>query len=329
MKRDNINYFAVGLFVLVLLTAFFIALYKITGRTGPTDQYYVTYQNVAGIKYGTAVLYEGFQIGQVEDIEPTRDSGQTRYKLKFTVIKDWQIPEDSIAKIIASGLLAAISINIYEGSSTVALNPGDFIKGREAASIFAAVNEVAADLHELSRDGIRPLIDNVNTHIDAIAKELTGLITEDVRPMVSNINKELEQNILDDLKTLLDSLNDGAARLVILLDDDNQENVEHLLTNMDQASGTLNNLLLRMEGTRASMDNILGNINSLVETNEGNINASITDMRNSLDIVAQHINAIIHHMEGSSRNIHELSRQVRENPSLILKGSPQPNEGEQ
>ncbi len=77
------------------------------------------------------------------------------------------------------------------------------------------------------------------------------------------------------------------------------------------------------------MDNILGNINSLVETNEGNINASITDMRNSLDIVAQHINAIIHHMEGSSRNIHELSRQVRENPSLILKGSPQPNEGEQ
>ena len=70
MKRENINYLAVGLFVIVIMSAFFVVVYKITGRTGPTDHYFVTYDNVTGIKYGTPVSYEGYQVGQVELIEP-------------------------------------------------------------------------------------------------------------------------------------------------------------------------------------------------------------------------------------------------------------------
>ena len=33
-------------------------------------KYFVTYNNVSGIKYGTPVAFEGYQVGQVEIIEP-------------------------------------------------------------------------------------------------------------------------------------------------------------------------------------------------------------------------------------------------------------------
>jgi len=326
MKRENINYLVVGVFVLTMLAVFLVVLYKITGRTGPTDEYYVNYSNVTGIKYGTPVLYEGFQIGQVEKIEPVRDQERTRYRLTLSIVKDWNIPSDSIASVIASGLLSAITIDIKEGISKTMLAPGDMIQGREAENIFAAVNEVASDIRELSRDSIKPLIDNLNTRIEIVADDLTKLTTESIRPLIDNINQKLDQQVFNDMLALLDKLNEGADRLLILLDDDNQQNFDQFLVNMESASVALNDLLFRIEETRAAMNYVLINIDGLVVDNRENIKTSIKDLQKSLNIVSGNINAIIHHLEGSSRNIHELSRQVRENPGLILKGSPQPEE---
>ena len=65
MKRENINYTVVGSFVLIIAVCFFVFLYQVTGSSGPTDKYYVTYKNVSGIKFGTPVSFGGYQIGQV------------------------------------------------------------------------------------------------------------------------------------------------------------------------------------------------------------------------------------------------------------------------
>jgi len=100
MKRENINYIAVGTFVLIITASFFVFLYQVTGSSGPTDNYYVTYNNVTGIKFGTPVLFDGYQVGQVESIEPIRTQGDTRYRLKLSIQQDWPVPEGSIAKIV-------------------------------------------------------------------------------------------------------------------------------------------------------------------------------------------------------------------------------------
>jgi phospholipid/cholesterol/gamma-HCH transport system substrate-binding protein len=113
-----------------------------------------------------------------------------------------------------------------------------------------------------------------------------------------------------------------------LLDDTNINNLNQFLDNMETASSTLNGLLDRIEETRAAMNGVLIDIDHLVIDNQENIKGSVDDLRISLDVVSQNINAIIYHMEGSARNVHELSRQVRENPGLILKGSPQPDKEE-
>lgn len=326
MKRENINYLVVGVFVLTMLVAFLVILYKITGRTGPTDNYYVTYSNVTGIKYGTPVLYEGFQIGQVESIEPVREPGQTRYRLTLSVAKDWGIPSDSIASIVASGLLSAITIDIKEGKSQTMLVPGDMLEGREAANIFTVVNDVAGELQELSRNNLKPLITNLNYQIESLGNELRDLTTHSIRPMIDNINQKFNEQVVTDLTTLLEKLNENADRLLSLLDDQNQNNLDQFLVNMQTASVALNDLLFRIEDTRAAMNEVLIDIDGLVTDNRQNFKTSINDLQKTLGTVSDNINSIVYHMEGSSRNMHELSRQLRENPGLILDSSPQPDE---
>ena len=77
------------------------------------------------------------------------------YQLQLSIQRDWPVPEDSVAKIVASGLLAAVTIDIEEGISDSLLDPKSEIESREAANLFAAVNEVAEDIRSLSNDGIK------------------------------------------------------------------------------------------------------------------------------------------------------------------------------
>lgn len=329
MKRDNINYLVVGIFVLAVMAAFLVVMYKVTGRTGLTDTYYVEYGNVTGVKYGTPVLYEGYQVGQVEEIQPRREGGRTRYVLALAITRDWTIPSDSIATLVASGLLSAITVEIKEGSSTELLEPGEYLQGRDAVGIFNAVNEVAGELQALSRDTLRPMAENLNAQINHLSAELQDLITHSVRPLFDNMNEKLDEKIFSDLTDLLAKLNDSSDRLLVLLDDRNLNNLSTFLDNMKTGSNTFNDLLDRIEETRAAMNGVLIDIDRLVTDNRENLRSAITDLRETLDAVAQNVNAIVYHLEGSSRNVHELSRQLRENPSLILRSSPQTEAGEE
>ncbi len=328
MKRDTINYTMVGIFVVTMAVLFFIVLYKITGRTGPTDEYYSEYANVTGVKYGTPVLYEGFQVGQVEEIKPLRSEGKTRYRVKITVEKEWPIPEDSIATMIASGLLSAITIDIEEGQSNRILKPGSLIKSREAANIFDAVNDVATELQDLSKGSIKPLINNLNREILALSNDLRSLTTESIKPAVEKIGRRLDDEVISDLVNLIKKLNESADRLLIVLDDNNQQNLDDFLSNMNSASSTLNEVIFRIEDTRAAMNQVLLNVDGVVSDNKEHIKGSMADLEKSLTAISDNIDTILYHMDGSSRNMHELSRQLRENPSLIIKSSPQ-NEEEQ
>jgi phospholipid/cholesterol/gamma-HCH transport system substrate-binding protein len=225
---------------------------------------------------------------------------------------------------VASGLLSAITIDIKEGTNNKMLEPGDTLKGREATSIFDAVNEVATDISELSKEGIRPLIDNINTHINKIGGQLTDLIADDVKPMMERLDDE----VVTDLKDLFARLIVSADHLQNFLSEENQDNVSLFLYNVETASGSLNELLGNLDETRIVINDILGKIDHVVDENDENLHASISDLQKSLEVVSQNINSIVHNIEGSSRNVNELTREVRENPSLILKSSPQPEKEE-
>ena len=85
MKRDTVNYVLVGGFVVLMALAFVVLLFAVTGRSGPTDTYFVYYRNVSGLKFGTGVFYEGYRVGQIERIEPVAMEEGMRYRVELSV----------------------------------------------------------------------------------------------------------------------------------------------------------------------------------------------------------------------------------------------------
>jgi phospholipid/cholesterol/gamma-HCH transport system substrate-binding protein len=318
MKRDTINYFAVGVFVIALFAMFLLALYRITGSTGATDEFYVTYANVAGIKFGTPVLYEGYQVGQVENIEPRFPDGDTRYRLTLSVRKGWRIQQDSVAHIEASGLLSTVSIDIKKGKSTSVLAPGAEINGMQSSDLFTTVNHVAEDIRDLAHNSLRPLLDKLNNQVDLIAGDIREITSGNIKPMFR-----------DQVFPLMKKLNASADRLARVLSDTNLDNVDSTLANLQAASSEADTLMQELRQSRQAVDELLARATDLVGDNSAALNASVTDLKKTLYVAAQHIDAIAHHLEGASRNIHEFTRQIRENPGLLLRGSaPADREGE-
>jgi phospholipid/cholesterol/gamma-HCH transport system substrate-binding protein len=328
MRRDNINYLAVGTFVIVMGVMLLVVLYQITGRTGPTDRYFVSYSNVAGISYGTAVYYEGYQLGQVESITPNRDQGGRYYRVEFSVSRGWEIPDDSVAKVVTSGLLSAVSIDISEGSSNTMLEPGSEIRGQDQVNLFAALNEVAADFGDLSKEGIKPMLRNLSDRITELSTEYTDLSASTVKPFLNSLRERLEnEELWDELSSAINRLNGAAAQLQELLGDENQQHLSELLANTAEASVDLG---ARIEETRLKTNEFLDRMNKLMATNSGGVSSAVADaqvaakeLKESLQKVSDHIDAVMFHLESGSRHINEFARQIRENPGVLLRGTPQ------
>ena len=328
MKRESINYFVVGCFVLVLGAGFLYVMLRLAGSAAPADNYHIYYQNVAGLKFGTPVYYEGYQLGQVEKIVPDHSQGHVRYRITVSVLKDWPIPTDSVARILSSGLLSAKSIDIQEGQSSQRLVAGAEIQGQPAINVMNSLSAAADSFRELA-DNVQPLVKSLDKQFTTLVDQLSDVTAGSVRPLLNSIQKRVESpETFAKLDHLLEQLNQSAASLQLLLGKENQQYVTKFLAGMGDVAGNLNGLISRIEQTRVQMNQVLRQLDGLASDNRPALRASIRSLHRSLEVVSRHIDAITHNLEGSMRNMNEFSRDLRENPSLLISGSAQPDEGQ-
>jgi len=299
MKQDHINYFAVGLFVLISLLVLMVVIYRITGRSTNVDEYFVELHNVSGVRTGSPVTYAGFGIGQLGDIVPVRGQGQTRYRLQLLIKSGWSIPVDSTATIVTPGLLAEKQIDISEGKSQTFLKPGGTIAGVEAADMFKMVSDMSAQFQQLSDQGLKPLLDTLNHEITATVPVLTKQTAK-----------------------LLKQLNASADRLLTLLQTTDEKRLSTILGNTETMTNNLLKVSDRLSQASDQVEKLLKTTNSLVTDNNKDLRQAVLDLRNSMDVVATNINSIVEHIDSTARNMSEFSRQLRNNPGVLLNSKP-------
>jgi phospholipid/cholesterol/gamma-HCH transport system substrate-binding protein len=91
---------------------------------------------------------------------------------------------------------------------------------------------------------------------------------------------------------------------------------------MDRFSGNFADLSSDLRTTKAKVEGIVEELDGLLADNRENVNQGLQDLRYTAQAVARHIDAITYNLEGTSRNMHEFSRQIRQNPGLLLGGTP-------
>lgn len=293
MRDERRSYVLVGGFVVAMVVALVVWLAALSGRGFASSTYYVVYDNVLGLGEGTQILYEGFPIGQVAGIEPLEREGKRAFRVELGIRRDWKLPEDSVAAVAAPGLLSAVVIDIEGGSSPVSLEPEAEIRGREAASVFTVVSDVASELTELSEKSVKPLL-------DALGKgtpEIVGNVEDFTR-----------------------ALNLTLQRIDALLSPANVQRIDRILVNLEATSSGFAAVAGDLSRTRAEIDQLLRTVDGLLDRNQGEIGHAISDLHDSLEAVARHIDAISANLEHSTRNLSEFSRQIRENPGLLVRG---------
>ena len=172
MKRDNINYLAVGSFVLAMGAVLLYGLYRVTGQSGKGDEYLTHFANVAGIKVGSVVTFEGYEVGNVVAIEPVAHEGRTRYRVALNLRKPVRIPADSRALIAAPGLLSAPLVEIKEGASQEVVAVGGEIRGVAGANLMDSVATLAAQLSEIAETGVKPMLAQISKRVDSLGSSM-------------------------------------------------------------------------------------------------------------------------------------------------------------
>ena len=302
MRNLRVNYVLVGGFVLAMVAGLIGVVALLTGRTGAADTYLTSFANVAGVKFGTKVSYEGFVIGQVDEIAPLRDNGTTRFQLKLGVRQGWPIPKDSVVRITSSGLLSAVVVDIKGGGSAELLPPGGEITPGANGNLFAMMSDVAGQVSDLSQNTLKPLLTTLNDQIGKAAPQLLSdmaIVTGDLAAKTPRITSDIER--------MTGTL---SAQVVT---EANAQRVARSLDNVAQLTGGL-------EESRHKLDTTLASIDKVVSGNRETVDASLKDLRYTLQTVAGSIDAVTNNLEGASRNFNEFSRQLRDNPAVLING---------
>jgi len=302
MYSQRTNYIVVGLFVSVMLAAAILWLVLLTGKTGPRDAYTLTFENVADVKFGTQVRYEGFPVGEVVTITPLPDGARMKFRVGVSITRGWRLPRDSVARVTASSFLAAKTIDITSGRSAESIAVEGEIATAPAGDIFSTMATAAAEISELNRKSIRPLLDTLSDIAGTVA-DGAPRITEDLTSVTRRMNESLGA-----VQEILASENVQSIRRVI-------ENVQSTSDTIAASSGDLANALRHA-------DNLTRNLDELVEGNRSNLDQSLKDIQITLRTMTQTVDSIVYNLDGAARNMNEFSRMIRQNPGLLLGGTP-------
>lgn len=295
MKRDNINYLAVGSFVLLMGAVLLYALYRITGHSGKGTLYVTHFANVAGIKTGSVVTFEGYEVGNVAQIEPVAHENRTRYRISLNINKPVRIVADSRALIATPGLLSAPLVEIKEGESRELLAAGGEIRGISSGNLMESMAALASQLGEITETGLKPLLTQISKRVDTLG---------------SSMEKNLPP-AMEDMRSTLARINNTAKRVESLFSDENLKRMQGTMGNADEASASALKLSRELHA-------VTQEVSGLVKDSRGIVNSTGKELESSL----RRADAVLYQLESTGRHLNEFSRQVRENPSALINSRP-------
>ena len=231
--------------------------------------------------------------------EPEREAGKTRYQVNLAVRDDWPIPSDSEARLQSSGLLADVVVAIHEGRSDVLVADGGELRGVEGGDLFLALNGLAQEVNSLTQTKIRPLIDTLAERIESIGGAIDASAP----------------TLLSEAQALLGRLNSAADRVNHVLDTPNQQAIRDTLANVRTLSADL-------AATQQRADALLDSLKDAVDENRPELRQAVQDLELTLGVIAGRIDSITHHLENSSRNMDEFTREIRRHPNRLIVSPP-------
>lgn len=262
--------------------------------------YYVVYDRIDGLLESSAVLVNGYQIGQVSKIQLlSNNSGKLLVTLSLQ--GNFKISKGSSAKIVSSNLMGTKSVKLmiersseyYKANDTI---PGDIEsdlkeqvsmqvlplkqKAEELfASLDSALTVITSVFNEKTKNNLSKSFENINltlANLESASAELNKVVLSGkVNSIVTNldgittsVNKESKE--IGTLIKNLSSISDSLAK----------QNITPLFDKIDSTIGGLNQIVEKINSPKGSAGQLL---------NDPALYQNLTNLTNSLDLLLKDV----------------------------------------
>lgn len=258
----------VGMFVLVGVLAFLVALFTLTDVGTFRGRYYVStvVESAGGMRRGDPVQMRGVNIGRVTGFDMVPDGVAVELELYHT----YDVPEDSRVLVRSSGLLGGMVVDVVPGTSAESVHEGDVLEGglepgvlEAAAGLGGQAESVLARVDELLSRRTVGAVSESAVELQALLAELNALATQQrselavvstsLRRSAAGVEAaaagpELARSVarIDSLTARLDATSETLGRA--------SASLETVLSRIERGEGTL--------GRLSSDDQLYDNLNT-------------------------------------------------------------------
>lgn len=313
MKKSTLLY--IGATFVLAIVVFIWGYNFLKGRDLFKKQtiYYVRYNNVSGLMDANPVLLNGMQIGQVKNIQFTKDySGDVMVELILD--KYFPIPKNSTARITNASLLGDKSVELILGNSKQMAQNNDTLRGEIQVTLTEQVNAALAPM---------------KARAEQILSNADSLITS-LNDALGRRGKNSLKTSLKDLSGTFHNLNKATASLNSLVEN-NTHKINQIVTNLDTLSLTLKNnnqqIQQIIQNTNkvsqsladAHLKEVISNMNKTVEQ----IQLMLTNVNEGHGTVGALMSndSIYQEVNKSLVELKKLLKDIRENPKRYVKFS--------
>lgn len=297
----------VGALTSIAIAILFIGYSFLKGNNvfSSENTFYTEYDNVDGLAVSKPVLVSGFQIGRVSALK-LQPNGKIR--TEFKINDDYEIPSNSVARIVSADLLGSKAIVFELGNSTTMARDGDPLLSDVQANLMEKVEPLQQKIENLVvkldsvLSGVNSVMDaefqrDFKSSVRSIAASLKNLekITGDVDGLVGSERNRLS-NILANMESITTNFKN------------NNDKINSILSNLD----TLSNDLARTE-----IQQTVDNANQAMK-NVQEITDKINNGNGSLSQLI-HDEELYQNLNNASASLDQLIKDLSENPGKYLK----------
>lgn len=283
---------AIGLFVLLTLIAAFAVINFLRGEDifNRSSTYYSVFKEVNGLTVTGPIYVRGLKVGMVQDIVYRAEKDD--FVIEFKVKSQFNIPANSVAEVYSADIMGTRAIRVTMGDADVYAQPGDTLASGIVPDMITALSSeigpITVKAEELLTNLNKTLV-NVNELLDGGAKEDLQSSFENLNRTLSNaavLSKSLNEMSPDlaamvaNLQVLSKGLSESAGDIKGTLKNMNDISTQLSQAELDEAIGSLKNLVEKMQDPNGSIGKLMEN---------DSLHQAVTTLLNDVDLLVKNI----------------------------------------
>ena len=307
-----------GIFLSVATFLLLLSIALITGNQlfKKKATYFIRYKDVSltGLELGSAVKYRGIRIGRIQDIYIDEED-ITSIIVEITVDPKVPIKEDTEAIVTLIGITGLKMIELQGGTNESAkLSPENFIKAG-----FSLVETITGKAEVITQK-LEMILNNLVTFTEPGRRDQFFRLVDNTSETLGSFRTLLDTNQTH-LNNIIGNLENFTCQLDTFMVNSNLTLKDiRRVTQTNKLENTVGNLeKISTDLAEANLGNVINKMAIAIDqTNRTFTHLDLTIMKSRHDILSS-----TELLKESLEYFNEFTRLISENPSLLLRSSPQ------